>query len=70
MKLSICETEITQELKRSRRREYKTNKAQKNIERWIFQRTKRATAGEIMSNNNATKRTFKKVISSTEAGLG
>ena len=54
MKLSICETEITQELKRSRRREYKTKKAQKNIERWIFQRTKRATVREIMSNNNAT----------------
>ena len=54
MKLSVCETEITQELKRSRRREHKTKKAQKNIERWIFQRTKRATAGEIMSNNNAT----------------
>ena len=54
MKLSICETEITHILMRSRRREYKTTKAQKNIERWIFQRIKRATAREIVNINNAT----------------
>ena len=54
MKLSICETEITQELERSGRREHKTKKAQKNVERWIFQRTKRATVRDIMNINNAT----------------